>query len=363
MPETCNAFRASVFVDYRSCPRLNRLPPKSPSSSRKTRIAQIVQGKLFLRLLSTLEDCQAAKILNYDSGRPGLAWASGLWVPVAGFAGSGTQISSYNTWSPDPVIPTADYSDLYDVSFSFVPMLRGCTLQSQTDAFLTQSAGSFSNVTLTPPRDILGFDELDLTGQADCSPSQAAQVWIDVLERLNEKGYRLGSPAVTAGDTGKQWMTDWYCACNGGCNPDFTAVHWYDLVAQDFIEHIQYYYNQYNLPIWITEYAPQNFSVYNSTTGLYDDQAYIEIQRFMDVTTAYMKTVSWVKTWFCFGAMYDMQDVNALDTLFDESGKESRTGALKKRSWGRVCGCQRKLWGRVSTFFLAMVNAGLICLI
>ncbi|ODN78071.1 hypothetical protein L198_08022 [Cryptococcus wingfieldii CBS 7118] len=292
--------------------------------------------------------------------------------------GSGTQISSYYTWSPNPVVPTADDSDIYDVPFSFVPMLWGCTSQSETDAFLEQLAGNFSNVTLTPSRDILGFNEPDHAGQAECTPSQAAQVWVDVLEPLKEKGYRLGSPAVTGGDTGKQWMIDWYSACNGGCNPDFTAVHWYDPVAQDFIEHIQHYHNEYDLPIWVTEYAPQNFSVYNSTTGLYDDQAtYIEIQRFMDVTTAYMKSVSWVERWFWFGAMYDMQDVNTLDTLFDESGKESRTGALNDLGVefaganGSVVssydhsgsdGTLAIEWNRVLVLWVA-VNTGLSCLL
>ncbi|WVO13466.1 hypothetical protein L204_101083 [Cryptococcus depauperatus] len=279
-------------------------------------------------VLLLLQQVQSAEILNYNAGGPGLAWANGLWVPMAGFTGPGTLISSYYTWSPYPTIPTDEHSSLYVVPFSFIPMLWGCN-QTYIDPFRQQVANNFSNATLTPSRAILGFNEPDHPGQALCTPQDAAQTWKDVLEPLKQRGYRLGSPAVTSGDQGKQWMSEWYAACNGGCNPDFTAVHWYDLVAQNFIEHLQYYHSTYNKPLWVTEYAPQNFSVFNATTGSYDSQAtFVEIQRFMDVTTAYMKSVDWVERWFWFGAMYDMQGVNTLDTLFAESGRQNRTGAL-----------------------------------
>ncbi|WVO23054.1 uncharacterized protein IAS62_004399 [Cryptococcus decagattii] len=82
-----------------------------------------------------------------------------------------------------------------------------------------------------------------------------------IFEPLKSQGYRLGSPPVTSGDSGKAWMARWYEACNGSCNPDFTAVRWYDLVAQNFIEHIQYCHSTYGKDIWVTEFAPQNFRV------------------------------------------------------------------------------------------------------
>ncbi|OWZ31021.1 hypothetical protein C347_03779 [Cryptococcus neoformans AD2-60a] len=283
-----------------------------------------------LILLLTVRAVVGVDIINYGSGGPGLAWANNLWVPMAGFTGDGTLISSYYNWSPYPDIPTSRHSSLFDVPFTFVPMLWSCN-STYIEPFLEQVANNFSDVILTPQRAILGFNEPDQTGQAECSPEEAAQTWIEVIEPLKSQGYRLGSPAVTSGYSGREWMAQWYEACNGSCNPDFTAVHWYDLVAQNFIEHIQYYHSTYGKNIWVTEFAPQNFSVYNTTTDTYDGQAtYVEIQRFMDVATSYMKSVSWVERWFWFGAMYDMQGVNALDTLFVESGKQKRTGALNE---------------------------------
>lgn len=146
-------------------------------------------------------------------------------VPMAGFTGDGTLISSYYNWSPYPVIPSSRDSSLYDVPFTFVPMLWGCN-STYIEPFLKQVANNFSDVDLTPKRDILGFNEPNQIGQAECSPEEAAQTWIEVIEPLKSQGYRLGSPAVTSGDSGKSWMARWYEACNGSCNPDFTALHW-----------------------------------------------------------------------------------------------------------------------------------------
>lgn len=104
-------------------------------------------------------------------------------------------------------------------------MLWGCN-STYIEPFLKQVANNFSEVALTRKRDILGFNEPNQIGQAECSPEEAAQTWIEAIEPLKLQGYRLGSPAATSGDSGKEWMARWYEACNGSCNPDFTAVHW-----------------------------------------------------------------------------------------------------------------------------------------
>nr|XP_018261506.1 uncharacterized protein I303_05944 [Kwoniella dejecticola CBS 10117]OBR83664.1 hypothetical protein I303_05944 [Kwoniella dejecticola CBS 10117] len=289
-----------------------------------------VQLDLIGITLTSLIVLPPALALNDNLTGPGLAWPNQLWVPMGGFTSPGTTISSYYTWGPDPIIPPKNSSRIWDIPFPFVPMLWGCN-DTYIRPFQSALWNNFSDVPLTPKKDILGFNEPDHPGQALCSPQQAAIVWREVLEPLRYQGYRVGSPAVTSGEAGRQWMRDWYAACQGACNPDFLALHWYDLVPQSFIEHIQYYHKTYKLPVWITEYAPQNFSVYNSQTGQYDGQAtYIEVQRFMDITTAYMKSVDWVERWFWFGAMYEMQGVNELDCLFDQGGRHNRTGALNE---------------------------------
>lgn len=156
---------------------------------------------------------------------PGLAWPNQLYVPMAGFAGPGTAISSYYTWSPNPIIKPKSYPSIYSVPFDFIPMIWGCS-DDDIAGFNAALNTTFQGVNLTSTKDILAFNEPDLGAQANCSPEKAAQVWKDVLEPLKKKGYRLGSPAVTGGPAGKQWMQDWLEGCQGGCNPDFVAVHW-----------------------------------------------------------------------------------------------------------------------------------------
>jgi hypothetical protein len=155
----------------------------------------------------------------------GLAWPNALYVPMGGFNAPGSAVSSYYTWSPQPVIPTEDLSAAYDVPFDFIPMLWGCS-DDDVSSFSHAVNCNFWDAHLTSQQDVLGFNEPDLAGQADCSPEQAAEVWKSTLEPLKQKGYRLGSPAVTGGPDGKQWMQRWFEVCDRGCNPDFIAVHW-----------------------------------------------------------------------------------------------------------------------------------------
>jgi hypothetical protein len=173
-----------------------------------------------LTLLSTLTDAHAA-----NRTAAGLAWPNQLWVPMAGFTGPSTSISSYYTWTPHPVIPTPDLPPIYNVPFDFIPNLWGCT-DDKINEFNDALRGNFSNVKLTPSREILGFNEPDLPGQANCSPERAAEVWQSTLEPLKKQGYRIGSPAVSGGPAGKAWMQRWFEVCDGGCDPDFVAVHW-----------------------------------------------------------------------------------------------------------------------------------------
>jgi hypothetical protein len=155
----------------------------------------------------------------------GLAWANQLWVPMSGFTSPGTLITTYYTWSPQPVIPTPQYPPSFAVPFEFIPMLWGCT-DDHVKSFSTAISRYFDNVNLTRQKDILGFNEPDLAVQSNCSPEKAAEVWKSTLEPLRARGYRLGGPAMTSGPGGKEWLREWFEACQEGCNPDFVPVHW-----------------------------------------------------------------------------------------------------------------------------------------
>lgn len=168
----------------------------------------------------------AHEALAYDpNSKTGLAWPNQLWVPMAGFTASDTRISSYYNWSPTPQIPSNRQRPLFDVPFPFIPMLWGCNV-TYTRPFQEAVAGNFSDVMLTNQREVLGFNEPEITGQSECTPQEAVDAWIEFLEPLKSQGYRLGSPAVTSGDFGREWFREWWRLCDGRCNPDFIPVHW-----------------------------------------------------------------------------------------------------------------------------------------
>lgn len=78
----------------------------------------------------------------------------------------------------------------------------------------------------------------------------------------------------------------------------------YDLNAGDFTNHLKDYHDTWNLPLWVTEYAVQNFSYVPSGFANGTVQAtFTDIQIFMDVTRSFMESVDWVERYFWFGAM------------------------------------------------------------
>lgn len=103
-------------------------------------------------------------------------------------------------------------------------------------------------------------------------------MWKTYLEPLRaaNPNIRLGSPAPSSNPNGIQWIWDFLGNCNGGCTLDFIALReshvnhptkylclflkdYYDVNATDFIQHINEYHNAFQRPIWVTEWACQNF--------------------------------------------------------------------------------------------------------
>jgi len=170
-------------------------------------------------------------------------------------------------------------------------------------------------VTLTSGQDgtgrsILGMNEPNQSGQSDMSPQSGVELWLDIIQPLKAKGYRLGSPATTSAPSGKQWVQDFLTICNGRCSVDFIALHWYDVGAQNFIDYVTDFHNTFNLNIWVTEFACQNF---NGGAQCSDS----DVWNFMQTTTSWMDSTSWVERYAWFGAMRDMQGVNNLDQIMD----------------------------------------------
>ncbi len=96
----------------------------------------------------------------------------------------------------------------------------------------------------------LGYNEPDRPDQANITVDQAIGGWPAFMEN----GLRLGSPSTS--DPFNPWLAEFMTkADNLGYRVDFMALHcyWYKSTAQ-WASDLQYIYDKYKRPIWITEW-------------------------------------------------------------------------------------------------------------
>ncbi|KAH9938450.1 glycosyl hydrolase catalytic core-domain-containing protein [Fomitopsis serialis] len=238
-----------------------------------------------------------------NSTKAGLAWPNGNWNIINQYTTTG-KVAWYYTWSPSPI----------STSLEFVPMLWG---DRQVSEWETSINRTIKNSGATH---VLGFNEPDYATQSNMTPSHAASVWQAQIEPLRSQGVLLGSPAPTSAPEGKQWLLDWLDACNGGCTVDFVALHWYDINSTAFITYLEDFHNTFQRPLWITEWACQNFNAADEQCSLQN------VVDFLNATQSFMDSTAWVERYAWFGAMESLQGVNQDDALMDSSGRINTLG-------------------------------------
>ena len=137
---------------------------------------------------------------------------------------------------------------------SFVPMIWGA---SDVTAATLGQAKSEGDV-------LLGFNEPDQGAQANMTVAQALDLW----PQLEATGMTLGSPAVSSGAaTPGSWLDQFMTGAKArGYRVNFITVHWYGgdfstgPAVQQLESYLQAIYNQYHLPIWITEFALTSYA-------------------------------------------------------------------------------------------------------
>ena len=172
---------------------------------------------------------------------------------IACLGSSATTFRRYYTWGPSSI----------NSGLEFVPMLWGEKQLSQWDNAINQTVQTMY-VTHA-----LGFNEPEITVQANLSSSDAANLWKAHIEPLKGLGVQLGSPAPSGSPQGKQWLLDWMEACGGGCTVDFIAVHYYDINSTGFMEYLEDYHDTFQRPVWVTEWACQVCGALISTSGIF----------------------------------------------------------------------------------------------
>jgi len=239
---------------------------------------------------------------NGGIGKVGLGWPINDDNALANFKTN--KVSPIYTWSP--WVPPAAKK----LGYEGIPMLWG---EKQTSEFQRIVVQGYAKT-------VFGFNEPNQQGQSDMTPQRAAQLWQQYIQPLKAKGYSLISPACTNAPSGKKWMQDFFAAC-GGCTFDGIALHFYGTDPQVMISYLNDFHTTFNLPIWPTEYACQNFG---GGPQCSKDQVFA----FMSQTKNFMDNTPWIAHYFAFGAMYDMGNVNPLNQLLASNGKPTDLGYL-----------------------------------
>ncbi|KAH7887915.1 glycosyl hydrolase catalytic core-domain-containing protein [Phlebopus sp. FC_14] len=220
----------------------------------------------------------------------GLGWPNGDADYLANFARPNVQY--LYTWSP--YLPPG----LDQLGIQGMPMLWGW-----------DQVGDFQNLVVKGYANyVLGMNEPNEPSQSNISPQDGANMWKQYIDPLQYQGYYLITPACTNDQAGTDWYQQFFQACSG-CHFDGLAFHAYTTDAQSIIDYATQLHNTYNLDIWITEFADQNYS------GTGGQASMDEVWSFANTMINFVNNTPWIKAAFPFGVMYDLQGVNQDNSL------------------------------------------------
>lgn len=209
-----------------------------------------------------------------------------------------------------------ELQDNYPDDVEFVPMIWG--VNSTSTSILSNIASLVDNGDVTH---LLGFNEPDLVSQANMTVDQAVESW----ERIEETGAILGSP-VTAAPL-NSWMIDFMTrALDENLQVDFVAVHWYGPPnAANFINKINEVFDQYQKPIWITEFAVRDPGATTIENNQYSPEQVLE---FMEAVLPELEEMEFVHryAWFSTSTSNQNYAKTATSVLIDDDNQITPLG-------------------------------------
>jgi hypothetical protein len=171
----------------------------------------------------------------------------------------------------------------------------------------------------TGVRNLMGFNEPDSPSQSNLTVAAALDGW----QYMVRTSVPLLSPAAVHADN--QWMRDFMAgASQRGYRVDYVAIHWYGgNDPNGFLGYVNYIHNLYNKPVWITEFAPADWSGHH---GISSQQAY----DFMRQVVPELNRRSYVQrySWFSAGTGDPFLGQSA---LFNSDGSRTTLGNLYAR--------------------------------
>lgn len=237
-----------------------------------------------------------------DSKR-GLAWPVDNKDTTLQFTKPGSKISWLYNWSPN-LTPNS--------SINFIPMQW-----NHVDIDSLASKVKASNAAV-----ILGFNEPELPDQSNMPVPLAVKEWLRCVEPLRKQGLRCGSPGISSAPQGVVWLKEFLAAIRaGGSDIDFYSFHWYGETLGQFYDYIwsTYYQLGPDKKVWITEFAPTNWSKERPLGREH-------VENFAKESAKYLDSLEWVEKYAWFGAMRDTGNVGRWAAMLDEDGKLTDLG-------------------------------------
>ena len=109
---------------------------------------------------------------------------------------------------------------------------------------------------------ILGYNEPNHKSQANLTPEEAVNAWAEIESIANGRELVSPSAAPCGGDNcvapRNEWFNDFFDGCNNRsppCKVDYLATHTYWCNAEKVMRHLTNLSIEYQLPIWLTEFA------------------------------------------------------------------------------------------------------------
>ena len=193
-----------------------------------------------------IEDSNDFAYIQGKSAKRGVSFS---WQMDEDFALLGPAVSwSYN-WANTPAASQENMYQQYGIQF--VPMCWN-------NNYSAENIAAYFAAHTNKQTYLLGYNEPNLTDQANMTPTQAAANWEDLVTLAKNNNARLISPAMNWGtlsgySNGVQWLQEFFTKVN----PDDIygiAVHIYMNAAKATLGDLQRY-KVFGKPLWLTEFC------------------------------------------------------------------------------------------------------------
>ncbi|HEY2760600.1 MAG TPA: glycosyl hydrolase, partial [Pirellulales bacterium] len=228
-----------------------------------------------------------------------------------------TNATWYYDWGSSP--PSAGINNF---NADFYPMFWNAPSQN-----------TINSVKATNPKYVLGFNEPEVSTQANLTVANAISSWNTIYSSFAGTGIKLVSPAVSDTSAGQAWLASFMATESS--KVDAVAFHWYGdstpnagQAISDFEGSVTRYWNQYQKPVFITEFAIHDWG------GNYTDAQIAEANReFLNAIVPWLDSNTHVAGysfyhWFSDASLYTGNNTSQTAVLTPTPESYSYVGAI-----------------------------------